>query len=505
MKALPSTRARRFVATCAHVFAVTFLGHQGWLFRSDRACVAVDPLLFEHFGAQHGLEYQVFPPRRLDLARFPALDAVVLTHEHDDHFDIPSLARLSRKIPIHLSARSSSAAHRILREMGFQVVPLEPGVPVTFDDLEVIPLAGDHVNVDCGDEWDTLPLLVRDTGGAGSFFSMVDITPTEHHLHLVKGVLAKPGLVTWTNNALDWSHMTDFVDEMSGSTEACAARMGVGRELVRAAWGRPAATLLCAGGFSFYGERAWLNRRVFPIDCDRACALLERAHPREKFVSTLPGQTFWMEGNRLVRVDASTDFLATEPRDAWPSREPAQLATLPDFAPASGARALGRGDLPRIEEGLHELACALVGGPLFRCLYSMMAGESEGRRPTFAFALRDGARRHVFEYVPSACVFRRVDVDDPESAYLLGLECWASDLLLVLRGDMGPMALTFGRARLWNAVPALVADVIFDELYRVSHPLRRPAETFRAYERLWKSAPTARVRVAAKKHTRRTS
>ena len=67
---------------------------------------------------------------------------------------------------------------------------------------------------------------MRDTGGAGSFFSMVDITPTEHHLHLVRGVLAKPGLVTWTNNALDWSHMTDFVDEMSGSTEACAARMG---------------------------------------------------------------------------------------------------------------------------------------------------------------------------------------------------------------------------------------------------------------------------------------
>jgi hypothetical protein len=47
VKTLRSTRARRFVATCAHVFAVTFLGHQGWLFRSDRACVAVDPLLCE--------------------------------------------------------------------------------------------------------------------------------------------------------------------------------------------------------------------------------------------------------------------------------------------------------------------------------------------------------------------------------------------------------------------------------------------------------------------------
>ena len=32
--------------------------------------------------------------------------------------------------------------------MGFRVVPLEPGVPLTFGDLEVVPLAGDHVNVD---------------------------------------------------------------------------------------------------------------------------------------------------------------------------------------------------------------------------------------------------------------------------------------------------------------------------------------------------------------------
>lgn len=481
------------------MFATTFLGHQGWLFRTERACVAVDPLLCEQFGALHGLDYEVFPPRRLDLAGFPALDAVVLTHEHDDHFDLPSLAKLSRKIPIHLSARSSSAAHAILRQMGFRVVPLEPGVPVSFGDLEVIPLAGDHVTVNCGDEWDTLPLLVRDTGGAGSFFSMVDITPTERHLHLVRGVVGKPGLVTWTNNALDWSHMTDFAHAMTGSTEACAARMGVGHQLVRSVWGRPAATLLCAGGFSFHGEQAWLNRRVFPIDCERACTLAERAHPRQKFVSALPGQTFWMEKNRLVRVDASTDFLATEPRETWPSREQAQLSTLPDFTPASRARALGRGELARIEAGLAELASALVGGPLFRCLHSMMAGESDGRRPTFAFVLRDGPRRHVFEYVPSACAFHRVDVDDPESEFLLGLECWASDLLRVLRGDFGPIALSFGRARLWNAAPELVADVIFDELSRVSHPLRRPAETLRAYERVLESLPAGRPRVAAAK------
>ena len=313
---------------------------------------------------------------------------------------------------------------------------------------------------------------------------MVDITPTGRHYELARSIVPKPGLVTWTNNALDWSHMTDFVDSMAGSTEACAARMGVGCDLVREVWGKPAAMLLCAGGFSFSGQREWLNGRVFGIDVDRACALLERARPRERFVSTLPGQTFFMEKNRLVRVEASTDFLSTAPRDTWPSREQVELESLPDYEPASGARTLSKGDLAALEEGLDELAKALVGGPLFRCLHSMMTGETGDCRPTFAFSLRDGKRRRVFEYVPSACTFRRVSVGDPEGEYLVGMECWASDMLMLLRGDFGPIALSFGRARLWNAAPEAVADTIFDELSRLSHPLRKPVETLAAYRRI---------------------
>src|SRR5580765_5391164 len=111
MASPPAGYARR------SMFATTFLGHQGWLFQSDRAAILVDPLLCEEFGAAQQLEYRVFPPRALDLAKLPPLDAVVLSHEHDDHFDLPSLAKLSRKIPIHLSARSSTAAHQILREL----------------------------------------------------------------------------------------------------------------------------------------------------------------------------------------------------------------------------------------------------------------------------------------------------------------------------------------------------------------------------------------------------
>jgi L-ascorbate metabolism protein UlaG (beta-lactamase superfamily) len=79
---------------CAGMLSTTFLGHQGWLFQSKTSSFLVDPLLCEEFGHVQELEYRVYPPRVFSFDLFPRIDGVVLTHEHDDHFDLASLARL---------------------------------------------------------------------------------------------------------------------------------------------------------------------------------------------------------------------------------------------------------------------------------------------------------------------------------------------------------------------------------------------------------------------------
>src|SRR5258708_36971100 len=200
-------------------FATTFLGHQGWMTRTGRSSVLIDPLLCEEFGEVHALEYRVHPPRVFGPEAFPAIDAVILSHEHDDHFDIPSLARLDRRIPVFMSAHSSAAAFHLIREIGFVVAPLVPGVPLNVGDLQVVPFCGDHVSVNCADEWDALPYLVRDRGDAGSFFSMVDVALLPAHVQWAKAFAARPGLVTWSNNALDWSHMSDSVADNAGTEQ----------------------------------------------------------------------------------------------------------------------------------------------------------------------------------------------------------------------------------------------------------------------------------------------
>lgn len=292
---------------------------------------------------------------------------------------------------------------------------------------------------------------------------------------------------------MDWSHMADYLTERIEGTQQCLVKWGVGHKLITSIWGTPAAMVMCAGGFAFDGDRAWLNRRVFCVDPDQVVAAMTKLYPKEKFFAGVPGQTFVMKANKLAAVEQAP-WLAAQPHETWPSRAKAAVE-VPDYEPATGRRALAEGELERLAAQLDELAGSLVGGGTFRSLHSLLATECGDRLPTFAIVVRDGDRRHAFEYRATECRF--VATDRADAAYLAGIEVWASDLGAVLEGALGPIALTFGRSRLWNALPQRFSFEIFPELHRLSHPLRRPAAYTATYERL---AAATRATVPVVKH-----
>jgi hypothetical protein len=361
---------------------------------------------------------------------------------------------------------------------------LVPGEPLTFGDLEVLPLCADHVSTNTGDEWDTLPFLVRHTGGDGSFFSTVDVALTTGQLEAVRRRAPQPGLIGWTNKAQDWSHVATFLPERGDATEQFTSRMRAGHTQISGAWGPPRAMLVCAGGFAFHSSKEWLNGRVFCVDTERACKTMDALYRPQRFFSTLPGQTFVLEGNKLTEVQERTPFLGTAPKESWPSRARVPMKQLPDYGPATGRPALTADEVPRLQRRLHELAESLVGSALFKSLYSLTPGEVPGRLPTFALALRGGPGGEglVYEYDPGACAFSPGRPEDPRAAYLAGMECWAADLLAVLDGELGLIGLQFGRSYLWCA-SGRFAFSLFAELARISHPLRRPADFLRLYQR----------------------
>jgi hypothetical protein len=176
--------------------------------------------------------------------------------------------------------------------------------------------------------------------------------------------------------------------------------------------------------------------------------------------------------------------LGVPPVETWPSRAQKEGPPASDYAPATGRRELSAEERNALPQALEELAGALMGGTTFKGLYSLVEGAAPGHVTTFALVLRDGDDRRIYEYVPAGCTFVP-GREDPQKVYLAGVECWATDFLAVLRGELGPIALNFGRARAWNALPQRFRVDPFSELFRMSHPLRRPAAYLATYRKLW--------------------
>lgn len=103
----------------------------------------------------------------------------------------------------------------------------------------------------------------------------------------------------------------------------------------------------------------------------------------------------------------------------------------------------------------------------------------------------------VFEYDASACAFVPVDVASPRDAYLAGWECWATDLIAVLESRIGPIALMFGRARLWNHLPQRFSFDVQEALSRVSHPLANPRGYLQMYRQMWERSRSIETTIRA--------
>src|SRR5262249_38095755 len=126
-------------------------------------------------------------------------------HEHEDHFNVPTVNRLSRDIPIYIPERSSSAMRDFLTEAGFRVIALGAGTSTGIGDLRLTTFSPDHVRHDGQDEWDTLAFLVEDIKDGGSFFSPVDLTVSAAMEAELKQRGVAPGLWGYANNVMNMS------------------------------------------------------------------------------------------------------------------------------------------------------------------------------------------------------------------------------------------------------------------------------------------------------------
>jgi hypothetical protein len=120
--------------------------HAGYVFKCDQTQIAFDPIFENPFS--HNC--YAFPSVQFDLDQIKQLklDAVFISHFHDDHCSMESLVHLNRETPIYMYCVHEEM-FELIRRLGFvHVYSLRLDQPVQIGAIEVIPRRALDVDVD---------------------------------------------------------------------------------------------------------------------------------------------------------------------------------------------------------------------------------------------------------------------------------------------------------------------------------------------------------------------
>jgi hypothetical protein len=205
-------------------------------------------------------------------------------------------------------------------------------------------------------------------------------------------------------------------------------------------------------GGGFVDETSSFGLCKFPSQARLASILTEYSYGESTIFGPDPGESVDLRAPALGVVPASPNgFVVPSPEGEEAIRAAeSRLAAyqVDDFDPVCGGRTLSEGELIELEERLQDLAVLIAGSPLnlelMRHCHTNSPRPSPFREGRLLLALRDEnllsePKAHVYEYRPTARSFvrspSRLKARAPER-YPFGFECWASDMLSVLRGDL---------------------------------------------------------------------
>lgn len=426
-------------------FELARILHAGYVVRAGGATIAIDPI----FEVPFSVNAYPFPGCRFDLDAIGALrlDAVFISHHHDDHLSLESLARLDRATPIYLYALDDTY-RALVRALGFTAVhALALDAPVTIERLTVTPRPALDVDVDAIFDLEADGQRVLDVGDAW-------IDPDTLARLAARG--------PW--DVVLWPFQTMREVEVLSPSRAPPAERGLPPEWgpqLRALAPRVVVPSACQLTFEPW---SWYRRAFFPISYRRFEAEVRALLPTTDVVRLDPGRALVVDGQGH-RAGAPLAWVTPEgPQDVDYTYAPP--------TPAPSTASIAR-QLPRPEAGAQARALRFCLEGLARRHATLPPIDdgyfTQARRWRLALFDADGAPWR-FDYLVRPDTLTALSVDDARPI------AWETELPLVkLVGALEDgetstsMYLRINDRRFDDAVERALAevDVFEDPLLRV--------------------------------------
>ncbi|HEY0480502.1 MAG TPA: MBL fold metallo-hydrolase [Kofleriaceae bacterium] len=319
---------------------VTLLGHASIFVEMKGVRCLMDPVFQDPF---EDTAVVSCPRRTIHLDAIPAIDLLVISHCHLDHFDIPSLAYIAKK------SRNCDVVcpkdHTIvyaLEQLGF--TKIHPEAPHKHFKLGGYELLTTHSNVTNVTE---IGIVFKDA--SGTFWNQVD---TVISAATATGTVKQVGDIDLLF-AMYASQNFDFFASRGTSFPHQMHAMNLNNVMAI----RPCMTVPGSAGFRFAGAgMEWCNAFLFPMSRERFVADLARVAPELKTCLANPGDIFEIERGKVKHHVAASPIARMQEDDTRLLRfDP--TATIPPLQDPNP----GRLSTQRLIDGVEDCVTEFVG------------------------------------------------------------------------------------------------------------------------------------------------
>jgi hypothetical protein len=442
---------------------VLHLGHQGWSIAtsSGQTKILVD---YVERNMGHGsivLPKYPNPQLTLDLSSY---QAILVSHEHADHFEIETLVKIYQanpKIVACVPDLSSRALPAILETIGYRVIQYSAFQRILIGDLEVTALPCDYSRL----EPDLYGLLFKDRSNSATFLTSID------------GILSRQAIV-YVGRTAPTRSLDNFTNNY---VVRCSAQHGLAVEAAdqhRSFMQDVFATycdelnvqrvVLSGLGWCYPPPFEALNKIMFPIKHDQLAD--HAADGTLKFVHPCAlGDTFELTADDARLVSRQAERIADVRAfgsGRWPETSLDGFASLDDAA-MSRLQAWIQGELGR-----------LVGTGVKKLCEACHDLRSEGESNAFVLAIRHAKQNIAYRFDFARLEFAALNdepcsVDDLQRRYAMGLIVPA-EVLDAIRTGRDEAHICFEVACItWNARWDLLPECADVDIAASLHPRYR--------------------------------